>query len=304
MLDIYPTTLPALTFEQYMEECESGFKKNKLQSIAHHADSAVIEALENVIGKNTLEDAIGNMLSIQMGQILSTGITIDERNFPEMYTILRHCCAILGIAVPHTVITNDIPGINAFTCGTDGLAMIAVSGQLSHLFTEGEQQFIIGHECGHIAMGHVVYHSMANYIGMLGSLVPVLGPLVANTINLPLAAWSRCSEITADRAGFLCCGDLKTAQRALLRLVGGFKNIDTVDIDAYIEASRNSRNAYKLGTFAEFFQTHPLIPKRIQALDKFANSEPYANATGKAIDSDILTDEQLHRIVAQIMRIV
>jgi hypothetical protein len=77
-----------------------------------------------------------------------------------------------------------------------------------------------------------------------------------------------------------------------------------VDIDAYIESSRNSRNAYKLGTFAEFLQTYPLIPKRIQALDKFANSEPYADATGQALKAGMLTDEQLHRVVAQIMKIV
>lgn len=67
------------------------------------------------------------------------------------------------------------------------------------------------------------FHTIGQFIGSLGTLIPGIGPLLANVVSLPLNTWSRYSEISADRAGFLCCGgDLKVAQKALLRLSGGF----------------------------------------------------------------------------------
>lgn len=297
------TDLSIMTLKGYIEAMKKRHAQNRIEDYAHPADSAVIKVLETLIGKAVMEDAIGSITSAQMGLMLSTGIAVNQRNFPDTYDILIGCCETLRIAQPYTIITNEIPGINALTCGTESFAFVAISGQLSALFRPEEQRFIIGHECGHIAMGHVVYHTMANFLGIAGNLIPVVGPVLAQSISLPLSAWSRCSEITADRAGMICCGDVRTAQRALLRLIGGFQDVSDVDIDSYIETSENSRGVHKLGAYAEFFRSHPLIPKRIRALEKFSHSEMYARVSGKEIQGDLLTDEQLQRATAQILRI-
>jgi hypothetical protein len=50
--------------------------------------------------------------------------------------------------------------------------------------------------------------------GMLGAISPT--KLVESAIEMPLMAWSRQSEITADRAGLLAIGDEALARRVLL----------------------------------------------------------------------------------------
>lgn len=273
---------------------------------AHPVDSAVIGILESASVKSVVNKAVETLVSTDFGMMLSTGITVEPKSFPQAYASLSHCCKVLGIAIPHTIITNEISGLNAMTAGTDDFSFIAISNLIAKLLPMEEQVFIIGHECGHIALGHVVYHTMGHFIGQLGSLIPVIGPLVASTISFPLNAWSRCSEITADRAGFLCSGDLRSSQRALLRLIAGFTDISKVDIDEYIEQSLLSLDNHNIGSYNQFFQTHPLIPKRIKALEYFAKSEMYYSLTGKEKleNKTLYSNEHLNSLVSELLKVL
>jgi Zn-dependent protease with chaperone function len=272
-------------------------------SFAHPVDGAIIRALESASVKTLFNDAIKVAVSAQHGVLLSTGIAIDHMNFPELYKAFDECCETLGIPMPYALVTNDLPGINAFATGTDEFSFVAISNYVPKLMPLGEQKFIIAHECGHIALGHVVYHTATGLLASSAAIVPVLGPLVANTVIFPLNAWSRCSEITADRAGLICCGDLKTAQSALLRIVGGFTEIDKVDIDRYIEQSEATMKSQGIGKYAELLHRHPMIAKRIKALELFANSEMYYRIKGWK-GENLLTDEALNQQVSQLIKIV
>ena len=282
----------------------SGLKKGL--EFAHPVDSKIIKIIDATSTKNVVNNAVETMVSAQLGLLLSTGITVDSKSFPEQYNVLTYCCETLGISMPHTVITNEMQGINAMATGTDNFSFIAISNLTPKLLSIDEQKFIIAHECGHIALGHVVYHTIGGIIGGMGSLIPLIGPIVANTISMPLNTWSRCSEITADRAGLICCKDLKIAQTALLKIVSGFTEIENVDIDEYIEQSMNSINEHKIGGFKQYLNSHPLIPKRLKALEYFSNSQMYYRSIGKEEpkNKNLYSDKQLNSLVNELMKIM
>lgn len=85
-----------------------------------------------------------------------------------MYGLLKSTAERLGIKVPYTVISNEISGINAFATGTDEKPFIVFSNLVPKLLGREELQFIIAHECGHIAMEHMVYHTADSLAKVMG----------------------------------------------------------------------------------------------------------------------------------------
>lgn len=295
-----------MSLSEYCTGQQNGRVGRNRLSFAHKIDENTIRILESVHVTNTFNRIVETIVSEQFGTLLATAITVDPRSFPCVYKLLEDCCRDLNIPIPHTVISNDIQGINAMATGTDDFAFIILGNFNLKLLTLEENKFIIGHECGHIAMGHVVYHSMGQFVGQLGSYIPLIGEALAGMVTLPLNTWMRSSEITADRAGLLCCKDLRTAQRALLKIVGGFTDTSHVDIDEYIRQSKEYLDVHYVGTYHEFFMTHPLIPKRLEALDLFAHSQMYYRESGlRAINEEsLLTDEQLEERVNKVLSIL
>jgi Zn-dependent protease with chaperone function len=219
---------------------------------------------------------------------------------------LAHCSKTLGIPIPHAIAQHESDSFNAFTAGTDDYAFIQLSSNLCEFYPERELYFVIGHESGHIAAGHMVYHTLVEVLtGAVAPYLGLLGPLLSGTAGVPLLAWSRRSEITADRAGLLCCGDIAIAERALLRLVTGMLDAEWVDVEEYLRRSGDVESFHGWATnLREFFASHPLIPRRIKALRLFANSELYYTLSGKPRPSGkaLLTQEELNRQVSEIIK--
>lgn len=277
-----------------------------IQEIAHPVDKTLIKVLETAHVRDVLNAPLEQLVSANFGQMLSTGIPLDQVNFPQLYNLMQTTCKRLGISVPYTVITNELTGINAFATGTDNRSFIVVSNMATKYLQPKELQFIISHECGHIAMQHMVYHTAGSLAAIAGSYLPVVGPVLAQTVVFPLNCWNRCSEITADRIGLICCEDLRASQMALLRIVGGFTDISEIDIDRYIVQSRSLQNTQVLGKLGEYFQTHPMIHKRLRALEYFYNSKAYYQAIGKTapIGVKLLSNSELHKATNDLLKIL
>lgn len=278
----------------------------RISDIAHPVDKTLIAALETAHVKEILSLPVEQMVSANYGQLLATGIVVDRENFPELYSALKISADRLGIKIPYTIISNSIGGINAFATGTDKRPFIVIGNAAPRLLELGELQFIIAHECGHIAMGHMVYHTAGALAATIGGYLPLVGPILANTAVFPLNCWNRCSEITADRIGLLCCRDLRTAQRALLRIVGGLTDVTGVDIEHYIAQSRQLQSTQTLGKLGEYFQSHPIIYKRLEAMECFVNSKLYYQALGQEPPQDrkLLSTEQLNQKVDDLLKVL
>ena len=278
----------------------------KRMEFAHSIDSNVIKALEATHVQQAMNKLVDLLVNFQSGIEISSGIVIDANNFPEIYAILRHCCKTLGISIPHGVVSSRMSGINAYASGTVDNPYLLISDLSTHLLTKEELTFIIGHECGHLGMEHVVYHMIGGQLAQLGQLSPVIGPILIQIVSFPLSTWSRYSEITADRAGFLCCGDLRTAQRALMKLESAFANVSTVDLDTYIDQSLESLENMKLGAIQEYLFDHPVTPKRLKALQYFNESELYYRVTGKEIPAGarLLPDDVLKERIDHLLTVL
>lgn len=277
-----------------------------VREIAHPVDETLIKILETAHVKDVLETPLEQLVSANYGQMIATGIPLDEKNFPQLFSLMKDTCKKLGIKIPYTVVSNSLDGINAFATGTDNNAFIVISNMAPRYLRPKELQFIISHECGHVAMEHMVYHTAGSLAATAGGYIPIIGPVLAKTIVFPLNCWNRCSEITADRVGLICCEDLHVAQMALLKIIGGYTDIEDLDIDRYIMGSRSIQNAQPLGKLAEYFQTHPMIHKRLKALELFYNSEAYYKAINKTPPSGtkLLTKKELDAQTNELLKIL
>ena len=196
--------------------------------------------------------------------------------------------------------------LKAMTIGSDKEALVELGSLLASRMSEGELHFVIGHELGHIAMGHVVYHSVLNAVHTMTDLLPLVGNAIYQMINYPLQGWFRRSELTADRAGLLCCRDLETAQRALLQVSAGFLDAGAVKIDDYIRDSREQVGRSALSRLGELKWNHPITTRRLEALGLFASSEKYYRLACLPVPEGeaLLSDEELERQTERIVQVI
>ena len=305
-----PAATSSPSYAQYLSPLSSGntaaisrSTRNKIMEFAHSVDAAIIRSLDNPAINGVFNKVVQTSIDASYGLSLATGIHVSRNTYPELYAIVEECAAKLNIPVPYVIISDQVRGINACTAGTDQFAFIAISSMLPVVLNADELKFVIGHECGHLALGHVVYHTALGMMCAAGGLLPMVGNIIAKTISYPLNAWSRRSEISADRAGLICCNDVQVAKRSLFKLEAGFLNISSVDIDAYVRESEAMLENSTLGRLNEFFMSHPIIPKRIKAIDLFGRSVAYAKAMGidpKQIPGAI----SLHELTQQTEKII
>lgn len=295
-----------LSFQEYIDQqarCRlSGEDDTPLY--AHPVDEWILRTLNAAPIKSVLDKSIDSLISLYFGRYLAHSISIDQKSFPDLFEVLTHCSKTLGISIPHAVTGDSFSLFNAFTAGTDEYSFIFITSGLCKFFTQEEACFVIGHECGHIAAKHMVYHTLVYVLTEAGSrYLGALGKIISETAGIPLLAWSRRSEVTADRAGLLCCGDIKVAERAFLRLVAGYADVDQVDVDDYLRKFDEVRDFHGVGGWEQLFTTHPWIPRRIEALRLFARSELYYDLSGKPRpDQPLLSRAELDRRVNQIVK--
>lgn len=218
-----------------------------------------------------------------------SSLRVGPELYPQLYALGEQCARRLGIAIPQIYISPESEP-NAFTLFGDDLSpSIILTRGLVELLDQSELLFVIGHECGHIHNLHGVYNTavelLANptarvvlqkllSVGTPLPLVHLLATAIQGSLRLFLLSWSRCAEITCDRTGLICSGNLSSAQQALVKLVvGGGELLKSFDVDAYLSQSRGDMTVAAI--WAGLQHTHPLIPRRIEALRIFAETETF-----------------------------
>jgi Zn-dependent protease with chaperone function len=208
-------------------------------------------------------------------QLLGQAVKVGPQQFPRVHSLSEHCAATLGITTPTLYIVNH-PQLNAATYGTNEDSFILLHSALVDHMSDEELKMVIGHECGHIHNSHVVYLTALHYLGNMAGLVVRWAALPG---MLALKAWSRRAEITSDRAGALCTGDLDVSVRTITKLaLGSQKLYDELNIEAFLE--QHSEAQRSAGRFGEVLANHPWLPKRVLALRAFADSALFRRRAG------------------------
>jgi Zn-dependent protease with chaperone function len=172
--------------------------------------------------------------------------------------------------------------MNAYTLATEESGdMLVLHSSLVEAMTDEELRFVIGHECGHIHNAHCVWSTLGQILanGALNELakkIPgagILLQLLSGGTSLFLNSWFRCAELTADRAGLICCGNLDTARYALAKLATGGKSeiLKDINLDQYVkQLDTDQATPVRLW---ESMIDHPITSKRVAMMRIFRECE-------------------------------
>jgi Zn-dependent protease with chaperone function len=268
-----------LTFRSFIESRRSFDEPSEGPTVTHLAsqlyafgpDKAAREMIRKLrIVETTFEAAVRLGRTLKYGELLGHAVKVGPAQFPRVQRLTKQCADTLGIATPTVYIVNS-PVMNAATFGNKDEACIMIHSALVDAMSDQELLSVIGHECGHIHNGHVVYLTA---MSIMASLAGAFQQWLAIPARIAIFDWARHAEITCDRASLLCSKDLEVSTRALTKLaLGSSKLYDQLNMEAFIDQYREGRDHH--GRYSELGASHPFLPKRVLAIRHFAESELY-----------------------------
>lgn len=285
-----------LSFGDFVERQKTGsYGRAEGARYAYAADLAMLRSFQRLRPVELAAATVVRMnKELLRGTLLGQTVKVTEKQFPSLYKLVERCARTLQVPVPQVYVANN-PVMNAYTFGTEDDSFIVLHSALVDSFSEHELLFVIGHETGHIQNKHVVYNTALLLLQRMAEAF--VGPLVLPAV-VALNAWYRRAEITCDRAGLLCSQDLDAASRSFIKLAVGSKRLsDEVDMKEFLAQHDEAQGS--VGRYMEAFQSHPYLPKRIKALQAFAESELYRQAIGQAGGISIeAVDEKTSAIIS------
>jgi Zn-dependent protease with chaperone function len=191
---------------------QDGQAMAKLQSIS--ALNSILRSASDKVGRPWIESTFN-------------GIRLGPRQLPDVWKLAVQAARILGLnSMPDVYVAGDQMW-NTYTFGSDTSAFIVLGTAMLTNFSNDELLFVLAREMGHCRAGHALYKTAIRFLtggdgthsgplsqGIMGVLSPA--KLVEGAVDMPLMAWARQSDITADRAGLLAVGDEALARRVLL----------------------------------------------------------------------------------------
>ena len=201
--------------------------------------------------------------------LMQQAYQVRADNLPELFNVaaLAHKRLQPGPVKLYLVRSKTL---NAYTFGLGDPKVIVLYDPLLKIMDGDEMAFIIGHEMGHVALSHTWLNTLLG--GMSGIPAPFGAAVILYTA---FRSWNRNCEFSADRAGLLACGDLNKAISALVKLVA--PNMRTqADFERALTMI-DAQDDNVLNQFGEFFQSHPMVIRRINQLREYAVTSEYKN---------------------------
>ena len=159
--------------------------------------------------------------------------------------------------------------LNAYTFGLVSPKVVVLHSSLLQVMDADELSFILGHELGHVRLGHTRLNSL------VGGMAGIPSPSVASVVlALAFLWWNRACEHSANRAGLLACGKPHKAISALVKLAAGEGCLTRTGLERalrHIEAEDD----HALAGLGESLSTHPMMARRIEELRRYAASAEY-----------------------------
>ncbi len=206
--------------------------------------------------------------------LLAQALRLTPSMAPELHGILARCSERLAVETNVELYVYPSAQYNAACTQQEGdRVFVLLSSELAEGFDPDELAFVVGHELGH----HIYQHH-----GI--PLQALLEPERRADPGLVLRAftWQRHAEISADRAGLLCCAGLDGAARALFKLSSGLHTApDEAGVAAFLEQAEElfreseAQDGEPRIKHADYLATHPFSPLRLRAAQAFVGSEVF-----------------------------
>jgi len=248
-------------------------------------DRTALDALRRTPGLDLL---FKKLASLHFERIVRLHYTADSlrlspRQCPRIYKLMREAAAVLDMREPDMYLMQT-PMVNAFATGMERHTLVLTSS-IVEMLNEEELRTVIGHELGHIKSGHMLYRTMAVFLGIVGMVAARNLPFVnilTEVLMYALYDWTRKSELTADRAGLLVAQDIDVALKLELKLAGGAHALgDDMSIAEFLKQADDyeDMDSSLLNVYYKFditrFQTHPFPALRARELNRWYQTEQY-----------------------------
>lgn len=199
---------------------------------------------------------------------------VTPQDMPDLHQLIAR---VAGRLRPGAIEVFVVPGhaLNAYTFGLSSPKAVVLYSPLMQFMDQHELEFIVGHELGHVALGHTRLNSLVG--GMAG--VPASWSVGA-IMTLAFLWWNRACEYSADRAGLLACGKPEKAISALVKLAAGPRASNQADLERVYRQIDAEDDTF-LGGLSEVLGTHPMLIRRIEALRRYARSSSYRRLQAK-----------------------
>jgi Zn-dependent protease with chaperone function len=256
----------------------------------YHLDCSVFQWAQDGAAMATLRSigtlsAAARAVSDKVGRpwIESTfnGVRIGPRQMPQVWAQAVLAARMMGLSYMPDVYISGERMWDTYTFGSDTSAFIVLGTALATNFQGEDLLFLLVREMGHCRAGHALWKTVIRFLagdtgprrglmsdGVLGALSPT--KLVESAIEMPLMAWARQAEITADRAGLLALGDEALVRRVLLAwtLRSSFL-FRQINIEAWMEQEEDSDD--QVTRISEMTSSSTLyITRRLRLLSRFA----------------------------------
>jgi Zn-dependent protease with chaperone function len=204
--------------------------------------------------------------------LMERAFLVNRSTAPDLDRLVEACKARLRPG-PVDVFVTRSRAINAYTFGLSNPKGLVLFSSLFQIMDEDELRFIIGHEMGHVALGHTWLNSL------VGSLAGIPGASIASAIlGMAFLWWSRMCELSADRAGLLACGNLDKAISSLVKLVAGPTGLTPEGLERAYRAIDAEDDTW-MGSLGESLASHPMLIRRINELRRFASARGMTGAS-------------------------
>jgi len=190
-------------------------------------DGQAMNTLHNMSALSAIARSVSDKVGRPWIEATFNGIRIGPNQLPNVWKLAVLAARLLGVPrMPDVYVSGDSMW-NTYTYGSDSSSFIVLGTAILTNFHQDDLLFVLAREMGHCRAGHALWKTVIRFVagdisghtgilsgGMLGALSPT--KLIGSALEMPLMAWSRQSEVTADRAGLLAVGDVALARRVLL----------------------------------------------------------------------------------------
>ena len=242
---------------------------NHLQKIP--ALHTVVRSVSDKVGRPWIESTFN-------------GIRLGPKQLPDVWKRAVLAARILGLPNMPDVYVSGGQMWENYTFGTDTSSFIVLGTAVVTNFQNDEMLFLLAREMGHCRAGHALWKTVTRFLagdismhsGLLSNgLLNVIHPtkLIEGAVEMPLMAWSRQSDITADRAGLLAVGDHALARRVLLAWsLRSARLLKQVNLDEWMKQEDASDD--KMTRFSEMTTSSSMYTTRRLRLLGAAAREP------------------------------
>jgi Zn-dependent protease with chaperone function len=200
--------------------------------------------------------------------LLNQARRVTSQDAPALAALVAEASARLGVGPVHVFVAPR-GELNAYTFGLSSPKVVVLYSALLERMDADEMRFILGHEMGHIRLGHTELNSLVG--GMAGIPSP---PVAGVLLMMAFLWWNRTCEYSADRAGLLACGKLHKAISALVKLAAGAEARTPADLERALRLIE-AEDDHAIGSLLEALTTHPMTVRRIDELRRYASSGKY-----------------------------